>query len=176
MLVSGWFRYDDNILNSWVIDEFVGDPYRVKIYRKGSSFGDASQRVFVYYPRPSSAYDTSIVEILNVFEEKKVDADFTVFNFRKMDKRGQAGLKDATIWGTDLIFSMGSESTAWLWKNYRGEIILGDIITALDGKAVANNDDYLSFMEKKKPGDEIVISTDLNGQTREYRLRLAEPQ
>ncbi len=63
-----------------------------------------------------------------------------------------------------------------LWKNYRGEYVLGDIITALDGRPVANNDDYLSFMEKKKPGDVIVVATDLNGQIREYRLRLAEPQ
>ena len=62
------------------------------------------------------------------------------------------------------------------WKNYRGEIVLGDIIKAIDGQSVANNDDYLSFMEKRKTGDEVVITTELNGEEREYRVRLAEPQ
>lgn len=62
------------------------------------------------------------------------------------------------------------------WKNHRGELVLGDIITAIDGTAITNNDDYLSFMEQRKPGDRLVISTELNSQQREYKVRLAEPQ
>jgi S1-C subfamily serine protease len=62
------------------------------------------------------------------------------------------------------------------WKNNRGEIVLGDIITTIDGKTIANNDDYLSIMEKKKPGDEIVLTTQLNKQQRQYTLTLIEPQ
>jgi S1-C subfamily serine protease len=62
------------------------------------------------------------------------------------------------------------------WKNHRGEIVLGDIITAIDDTTIANNDDYLSFMEKHKPGDRLVIRSELNGQQREYQVRLAEPQ
>ncbi len=115
-----WFRFDDSVLKTWEIDEVDGDPHSVKIHRKGQRFGEAGQRVVVYYPRPSSAYDTAITEILTVFGEKNIDTDFTIFNFRKGDKRGQTGLKNAKTWGADLIFSMGSESTAWLWKNYRG--------------------------------------------------------
>jgi S1-C subfamily serine protease len=62
------------------------------------------------------------------------------------------------------------------WKNRRGEIVLGDIIIAIDGKTITSNDDYLSTMEKKKPGDEIVLTSQLNNQLREYRLILIEPQ
>ena len=62
------------------------------------------------------------------------------------------------------------------WKNHRGEIILGDIITAIDGQPISNNDDYLNYMEQHKPGDQLLISTELNGQKREYQVRLAEPQ
>jgi S1-C subfamily serine protease len=62
------------------------------------------------------------------------------------------------------------------WKNSRGEIVLGDIITGVDDQPIRSNDDYLSFMEKKRPGDEVVISAELNGKPRQYRLRLAEPQ
>lgn len=62
------------------------------------------------------------------------------------------------------------------WKNRRGEIVLGDIIIAIDGNTITSNDDYLSTMEKKKPGDEIVLTSQLNNQLREYRLILIEPQ
>jgi S1-C subfamily serine protease len=62
------------------------------------------------------------------------------------------------------------------WKNYRGEIVLGDIIVRIDNTPIDNSDDYLSYMEQKQPGEEILIVTELNGEEREYRLRLAEPQ
>ena len=62
------------------------------------------------------------------------------------------------------------------WKNYRGEIVLGDIIVRIDDSPITNNDDYLSFMEHKKPGEEILVFTVLNDKERQYRLRLAEPQ
>ncbi len=139
---SGWFRYEESVLKTWNIDEVAGDSDRVRIHRKGTSFGDAEQRVFVYYPRPSSAYDTAITEILKVYSEKKIDADFTVFNFRKNDKRGQAGLKDARIWNTDLIYSMGSESTAWLWKNYKGGPIPVVSICSKDPVMLGQADGY----------------------------------
>lgn len=118
-----WFRYDEDISKSWVFNGTVNDPYQVTIHRKGVQPGTASKRVFVFYPRPSSAYDTSITAILNVFDEKNIDAEFRIFNFRKSPERGRSGLISAEKWNADLIFSMGSESTAWLWKSYRGGAI-----------------------------------------------------
>ena len=63
-----------------------------------------------------------------------------------------------------------------VWKNYRGEMMLGDVIVALDDKPVASSDDYLSFMEKKKPGDRIRVRTRRDGEEMEFDVRLAEPQ
>ncbi len=117
---ASWFGHKAEIADTWVFDEVVDDPYQVKIHRAGRSPGDASHRVFVYYPRPSSAYNTAISTLLEVFAEKNIDAEFSVYNFRKSDERGRAGLELAATWNADLIFSMGSESTAWLWENYRG--------------------------------------------------------
>ena len=62
------------------------------------------------------------------------------------------------------------------WRNQRGEIVLGDIITAIDDKTINSNDDYLSYMESKRPGDQVLIKTSLNGQEKQYLLELAEPQ
>ena len=139
---ADWFRFDDSVLKTWEIREVPGDRYRVKIHRNGTRFGEAEQRIYVYYPRPSSAYDTAITEILTVFGEKNIDADFIVYNFRKTDKRGQAGLKDATLWRSDLIFSMGSESTAWLWKNYQGGPIPVVSVCSKDPVMLGQIDDY----------------------------------
>ncbi len=61
-------------------------------------------------------------------------------------------------------------------KNYRGEMVLGDIIVALDDQKIRNSDDYLSFMEKKRPNDRVKITASRNGQLQEYTIRLAEPQ
>jgi putative ABC transport system substrate-binding protein len=120
---ADWFGYDDNVSSSWVYKEVETDPHQLVIHRKGIMPGKAAHRIFIFYPRASSAYNTSITSILNVFDEKNIDAEFTVFNFRKDTERGQLGLALAAQWGADLMFSMGSESTAWLYKTYSG----GDI-------------------------------------------------
>jgi S1-C subfamily serine protease len=62
------------------------------------------------------------------------------------------------------------------YRNNRGEIVLGDIVTAIDGKTIRTNDDYLTLIEKKKAGDEVLLTTQLNGSEREYVVELAEPQ
>ena len=62
------------------------------------------------------------------------------------------------------------------WQNSRGEIILGDVIIAIDDRRVENNDDYLSALEEKRPGDWVDITTRRNRKTHDFRLRLAEPQ
>jgi len=118
-----WFGYDSNVSSTWKFSEVGGDPYQVTIHRKEIIRGQDNRRVFVFYPRRSSAYNTAITSILNVFDEKNINAEFTVFNFRKDAERGQKGLAIAAEWGADMIFSMGSESTAWLFKSYLG----GDI-------------------------------------------------
>jgi S1-C subfamily serine protease len=63
-----------------------------------------------------------------------------------------------------------------VWKNYRGEVMLGDVIVALDDQPVASNDDYLSFMEKKRPGQRVRVTTRRDGRDKEFEIRLAEPQ
>ena len=61
-------------------------------------------------------------------------------------------------------------------RNYRGELVLGDVVVALDGEPVENNDDYLSFLESRKPGDVISVTTRRDGEDLEFEVRLADPQ
>ncbi len=62
------------------------------------------------------------------------------------------------------------------YRNSRGEIVLGDIITHLNDAAIYSNDDYLSQMEKMKPGDTVSIKTRLGDEDKQYKVKLTESQ
>ena len=117
---SKWFRYAPSIDATWDVSQAAADPMRYEIRRKTSKEGSASQRVLVLYPRASSAYDIAITKILQVFETKDINATFTVINFEMRDAAGAEAIQLSEKDNYNLIFAMGSESTAWLFKNYMG--------------------------------------------------------
>jgi putative tryptophan/tyrosine transport system substrate-binding protein len=119
-LGSKWFRYGAGVEDFWDVSGDPARPMQLSITRKGMELRRSSQRVLVLYPRPSSAYDVAITKILQVSESKALDAQFTIVNFEMNDGRGKEALRFAERNEYDLIFAMGSESTAWLYDNYRG--------------------------------------------------------
>lgn len=139
-----WFRYGEEVVGSWEFLEVDGDPNRVEIRRKNSNGQEPAQHVLVLYPKPSSAYAVAITKILEVFANKNIDTRFTVVNFAKDDARGQAALRLASESGSDLIFSMGSASTAWLWKNYKGGEIPVVSVCSKDPVVLGQIDSYES--------------------------------
>jgi putative tryptophan/tyrosine transport system substrate-binding protein len=118
--ISKWFRYGSGIDAAWTIAADPGTALQLSIARKARVPSTSSKRVMVLYPRPSSAYDIAITKILQEFDQKDVDATFTVINFEMNDARGAESIRFAENNKFDLIFAMGSESTAWLFDNYRG--------------------------------------------------------
>ena len=117
--VSKWFRYGDGVDKAWKVAGDAGKPLEISIARRGATTRP-QRRVMVLYPRPSSAYDIAITKILQVFESKGLDIEFKIINFEMNDARGVEALKLAESNKVDLIFAMGSESTAWLYDRYRG--------------------------------------------------------
>ena len=61
-------------------------------------------------------------------------------------------------------------------RGSRGEIILGDVITEIEGERVANNDEFLSAMEKHRVGDIIGIVTTREGVEKRFSVELSEVQ
>ena len=61
-------------------------------------------------------------------------------------------------------------------RGSQGEIILGDVITEIDGERVANNDEFLSAMEKHRVGDTIDIVTTRKGEEKRFSVELSEVQ
>jgi S1-C subfamily serine protease len=62
------------------------------------------------------------------------------------------------------------------YRNTRGDVILGDVITHIDGKPVRDLDDYFSALEAHKPGERINIRTRLGEKTLTYNVELIESQ
>lgn len=139
---AGWFHVGQEVTATWLVRGVAGDPYHVVIRRRSPDPRAAEKRVVVFYPRPSSAYDTAMTKILEVFADKNVGAVFDVFNFRKDGARGRELLAWAEKQGIGLIFSMGSESTAWLYANYLGGAIPVVSVCSKDPVVLGQARDY----------------------------------
>jgi putative ABC transport system substrate-binding protein len=118
--LTDWFRLNTGATKEWDIVVQAGNTNVVRIKPKRLASSQPLRRIMVLYPRRSSAYDTAMSTFLNVIQDKRLNAEFTVINFLTDDVRGKSALEFAENSNFDLILSMGSESTAWLWTNYRG--------------------------------------------------------
>ena len=58
-------------------------------------------------------------------------------------------------------------------RGSRGEVVAGDVITAINGEPVATLDDMLSLLEQRQPGDTVTLTLWRAGQTRQQRVELA---
>src|SRR5262249_4304508 len=141
--VAKWFRYGGGVDTAWDIKADPANPNKLTVRRKGEQRG-TPKRVFVLYPRPSSAYDVAITKIFHVFEMKETNAEFTIVNFEMDDRKGAAALKLAEQGRSDLIFAMGSESTAWLFDNYADGPIPVVSVCSKDPVQLGQMRDYVS--------------------------------
>ncbi len=138
---SSWFRHSENITGAWTFSEVGADPNRVHIESTVPSSGK-SKRVLVLYPKRSSAYDIAMSKILDVFASKNMPLEFQVINFENNDGRGAAVLDLVEEQQFDLIFSMGSQSTAWLHQYYRNGATPVVTVCSKDPVALGHIEDY----------------------------------
>jgi S1-C subfamily serine protease len=61
-------------------------------------------------------------------------------------------------------------------RGSRGEVVAGDVITAIDDQSVADLDDVLSQLERHQPGDTVTLTLWRSGQTRRQALALGNPE
>ena len=59
-------------------------------------------------------------------------------------------------------------------RGNRGEVVGGDVITALDDQPVADLDDMLSQLESRQPGDNVTLTLWRGGQSRKQVVTLCK--
>lgn len=116
-----WFTLLPKAAEQWEVVPSPGEGKRFEIRHKGGFPGGVVvKRVLVLFPKKSSAYDTAMAKILTIFEEKKVPAHFTVYNFETKREKGLDVLAAARRHRYDLLYSMGSDSTTFVHENFGG--------------------------------------------------------
>lgn len=138
---AGWFRHSENITGAWTFQEIAGDANQVLI-KSTAAKSEKPKQVMVLYPKRSSAYDIAISKILDVFASKNMAIEFRVINFENNDGLGAAVLDLVEQEEFDLIFSMGSQSTAWLHQYYRNGATPVVTVCSKDPVALGHIDSY----------------------------------
>lgn len=112
---AAWFRLTEEVVGRWQIKVNESDANRLRLNAKTPAEG-RQFRVMVLFPKQSSAYDTAMAQILSVFEEKKLATEFELIHFAGDDALGDAAVEWAQRERQDLIFAMGSRSSAFIMK------------------------------------------------------------
>lgn len=61
-------------------------------------------------------------------------------------------------------------------RGSRGDLLLGDIIVAIDGETINSHDDYLSLMERHKAGDTVSVKARRGDREFDFEVVLTESQ
>ena len=61
-------------------------------------------------------------------------------------------------------------------RGNRGEVVAGDVITAIDDQPVGDLDEMLSQLERHQPGDNVTLTLWRSGQTRRQAVVLGKPE
>jgi putative ABC transport system substrate-binding protein len=138
---AAWFKYEASVEKDWAVFTDPANPMRITVTPKAEPKAPL-RRVLVLYPRPSSAYDIAITKMLAVFASKEMNTHLTVINFGLDDAAGKRALSFAQANGFELIFAMGSESTAWLYENFRGGSIPVVSVCSKDPVLLGQMNDY----------------------------------
>lgn len=115
-----WLELSPAALADWAMAPVPDHPERRVYTSKWAADQPPRYRLMALVPKPSESYGVALSKIMEVLAEKQLGVALTVVNF---DGHPQLGL-DALAWadadGTQLIFSVGSNSTAFVHKRYAG--------------------------------------------------------
>lgn len=81
---------------------------------------EAKHKILALVPKKSKSYSLALSRFLELLARHREGAEITLVNFGKNSDIAHAALQEAESSGVNLIFSMGSESAAFLSKEYSG--------------------------------------------------------
>ena len=119
--LSDWLKPSADSLKLWLVNQEADSPLRASITLIKKPAGNIpAKRVLILYPRASSAYDVALNRLLDVFNEREVHANFLALNFQNNPTLGIQAVELIKKANFDLVYTMGSESTDFMFEKYRG--------------------------------------------------------
>ncbi len=119
--LSDWLKPSADSLKLWLVNQEADNPFRASITLIKKPAGNIpAKRVLILYPRASSAYDVALNRLLDVFNERDVHANFLVLNFQNNPTLGIQAVELIKKTNFDLVYTMGSESTDFMFEKYKG--------------------------------------------------------
>ncbi len=112
-----WYIMRDSVRRDWRMVYNRADPNRFRLIQISLPSNEAPQRVLFIFPKPSSAYDTAVERITAAFHNRGVNTDFTAINFEGDSQLGEELLREIAFENYDLIYSVGSTSTKFIYDN-----------------------------------------------------------
>ena len=134
-----WIKINNNNMSHWN-PEIISEKH-LRLHPRNNK--NIKHKVVAIFPKKSSAYDVSINKIMEVFAQKQIVSIIDVVYIAKTDKEfGKEFLKDAYKNKYDLIFSVGSSATAFVYKNYKGEKVPVVSVCSKDPVLLKQMDNY----------------------------------
>lgn len=118
-----WIQFKESVQLNWKVIPENNDPLKISLQPKFTQNKKILKKILFLFPKKSSAYNTAISMILDVYADKKIAAEITIINFKGKSDLGEVALQYARQVNFDLIFSMGSKTTAFMVKNFQNESI-----------------------------------------------------
>ena len=114
-----WLRVSKTAARSWTITPHPRrQNWRLIKPLVTPKQSQALYHILIIVSKRSKSYRLAVSELLNVFAEQQVAAQFTVINIGKDVRLSQAAVAFASEHTVDLIFSAGSESAGFMSRLY----------------------------------------------------------
>ncbi len=119
-----WFLPQSSLLAYWDIMLDQGDPSVVSLIPRNQA-GTSVRKILFLYTRPNIAFDEAVAQVLSTFREKGVVVEANVIlsllgDETEGEKAGLDALVFAEARNFDLVYSVGSSTTAFIHENYQG--------------------------------------------------------
>jgi putative tryptophan/tyrosine transport system substrate-binding protein len=138
-----WFKLTPETAKHWTLTADPADKLRFTITPNAQELqGGSQKKVLALFTKPSGGYNTALSTMLDVFVEKRQGVTITGVNFENKPEQGKKVLEAAVAERYDLIISLGSDCTAFLWEHFRNGAIPVVSVNAKDPVLLGHMQDY----------------------------------
>jgi putative ABC transport system substrate-binding protein len=118
-----WLELSRNVYENWTVSKLPDNPSTLIITPKGEKPSLNQKVILALIPIESSVYGVAVSTNLNLFRQNNIPAIFVVVNYGEIEDYGLSLLEEAKKNKIDLVLSVGSRATSFIYKHFRNETI-----------------------------------------------------